>query len=62
MLNNSINDLLNESIDLLSETQYRVEKGHLLYDDDKFIGSFDNDKEKEELIKEYEEENNKNDD
>ena len=47
--------LLDEAIDFLNEPNY-IEKKNSLYDGTKFIGSYDNDKEKEELKKEYEEE------
>ena len=52
----SIAILLSEATDLLNEPNYNIKKGNSLYDGTKFIGSFDNDKEKEELMKEYEEE------
>ena len=49
--------LLTESAQLLDESvNYTVERGNLLYADDEFIGSFDNNREKQELIDEYEEE------
>ena len=46
--------LLTEAAELLYETVYIVKRGNLLYVGDKFIGSFDNEKEKQELIDEYE--------
>ena len=56
-MSKSISKLLQESAELLIETNYTVEKSHLLYADGEFIGSFDNEKEKQELIDEYEQEN-----
>lgn len=67
-----INTLLEEAIDLLNESSeslnedaillesdYEVRRGNLLYNGNEFIGSFDNEREKNELIEEYEEEQNK---
>ena len=54
--NESIAILLTEAALLLNETNYDIKRGNLLYADEKFIGSFDNEKEKQELIDEYEEE------
>ena len=44
---------------ILLENNYEVRRGNLLYNGNEFIGSFDNEREKNELIEEYEEEQNK---
>ena len=59
MDNKELTEILNETANILNETEYTIEKGNLLYADGKFIGSFDNDEEKRELIEEYENEQKK---
>lgn len=63
ILNESVALLLIEATELLNEDicdpKYEDKKGHLLYYEGNFIGSYDNEQEREELIRENEEKNKK---